>query len=171
VDFDKSVSGIIFRMETSPFGWPSGPRNVKKPLFMSNQPQAPSDDDKISALFVQLVMQQTNMALMLLGQIANPNTGETLRDPQAARFFIDALEMLEVKTRGNLSRDEAELLKHNLMALHLAFVEAINAPADKTPPAAAPAPNPAAEPAPAPEKKTAPDESGAAPEKKFSKKY
>jgi hypothetical protein len=134
---------------------------------MNDQSSGLPPGEKTSALFAQLVMQQANMALMLLGQIANPNTGETLHDPQAARFFIDALEMLEVKTRGNLSRDEAELLKHNLMSLRLAFVEAVNAPA---PAPAAPVP-PAAEPAPGAEKKTAPDNAGAVPEKKFSKKY
>jgi Domain of unknown function (DUF1844) len=107
----------------------------------------PARDPQAADRFAQLVMQQTNMALMLLGQIANPNTGETLRDPEAARFFIDVLEMLEVKTRGNLTRDEEALLKQNLMALRLAFVEAVNAPA-------------------APEKQTAPDKAGAAPEKK-----
>jgi hypothetical protein len=134
---------------------------------MNDQPPELSPEERTSALFAQLVMQQTNMALMLLGQIANPNTGETLHDPQAARFFIDALEMLEVKTRGNLGRDEAELLKQNLMALRLAFVEAVNGPENKT----RPAPAPAAVPVPDAEKKTAPDNAGAAPEKKFSKKY
>jgi hypothetical protein len=148
---------------------------------MNDQPSELSAGEKASALFAQLVMQQTNMALMLLGRIANPNTGETLHDPQAARFFIDALEMLEIKTRGNLSRDEAELLKHNLMALHLAFVETVNAPEAKTPPAPAPVAAPtasaepatkaAAQPAPQAEKKTAPGDAGAVPEKKFSKKY
>jgi hypothetical protein len=144
---------------------------------MNDQPSELSAEEKASALFAQLVMQQTNMALMLLGRIANPNTGESLHDPQAARFFIDALEMLEVKTRGNLSRDEAELLKDNLMALHLAFVETVNAPEAKTPPAPAPIPpaapvaQPAPEAAPEVEKKTAPGETGAVSEKKFSKKY
>ena len=123
----------------------------------------PSREELLSSLFAQLVMQQTNMALMLLGRIANPSTGETLHDPGAARFFIDALEMLEAKTRGNLSRDEAELLKQNLMMLRLAFVEAVNAPAETAPPTPAETP--------APETKTAPESSGAAPEKRFSKKY
>jgi hypothetical protein len=37
--------------------------------------------------------------------------------------------MLEVKTKGNLSKEEDALLKQNLMALRLAFVEAVETPA------------------------------------------
>jgi hypothetical protein len=53
-----------------------------------------------SALFAQLVLQQTNLALMLLGKTPNPHTGETMRDLDAAQLFIDQLEMLETKTPG-----------------------------------------------------------------------
>ena len=79
----------------------------------------------VSALFAQLVMQQANMATMLLGKVPHPETGEVLQDLDAARLFIDQLEMLEVKTRGNLTREEAGLLKQSLMSLRLAFVDAV----------------------------------------------
>ncbi|MEK7707318.1 MAG: DUF1844 domain-containing protein [Verrucomicrobiota bacterium] len=88
-----------------------------------------------SALFAQMVMQQSNLALMLLGKSPHPETGQPMRDLDAAKLFIDQLEMLEVKTKGNLNAHEAALLKQSLMTLHLAFVEAVNAP--ETPPAAA----------------------------------
>lgn len=126
-----------------------------------------------SALFAQLVLQQTNLALMLLGKLPNPETGETMRDLDSARLFIDQLEMLEAKTRGNLSRDEARLLQQSLMTLRMSFVEAVEAPAKP----AAPAATPEAKPQPAaPENQTAPAEgAGAGTEeesrKRFSKKY
>ena len=44
-------------------------------------------------------------------------------------MFIDQLEMLEAKTKGNLNRQEDGLLKQALAALHMAFVEAVDAPA------------------------------------------
>lgn len=83
-------------------------------------------EEVLTALFGQLVMQQTNMALMLLGKMANPTNGEFMRDPEAAAFFIDQLVMLEVKTRGNLAKEEETLLKQSLMSLRLAFVETVN---------------------------------------------
>ena len=120
--------------------------------------------EELSALFAHLVLQQSNMAMMLLGKRAHPETGQVIRDIEAAKLFIDQLEMLEVKTRGNLSKEEAGLLKQGLLNLRLAFVEAVeSAPAASSPqtPAQTP-PAQAAAPAPAPE-----EESRA----KFSKKY
>jgi hypothetical protein len=120
-------------------------------------------DEILSARFAQMVMQQAQMAMMLLGKTPHPQTGETVRELEAARMFIDQLEMIEAKTKGNLSKDEERLLKQNLMSLRMAFVQAV----------AASAPEPASQPAKAkPESAAAPpppgeDES----KKKFSKKY
>jgi hypothetical protein len=88
-----------------------------------------SREQMTAALFAQLVMQQTNLAMMFLGKMPNPETGEKVHDIESARFFIDQLEMLETKTKGNLSREEEALLKQSLMSLRLAFVEAVNSPA------------------------------------------
>jgi hypothetical protein len=123
--------------------------------------------EMMSALFAQLVMQQSNMAMLLLGKVPNPQTGETIRDIEAARLFIDQLEMLEAKTKGNLSKEEDRLLKQSLMALRMAFVDAAESPA-----AASPKPESAP---PVEEKKI--DASTADPaadeesKKKFTKKY
>lgn len=87
-----------------------------------------SHEQMLSALFAQLVMQQANMALMLLGKVPHPETGQAVKDLEAARLFIDQLEMLEVKTRGNLTKEEAALLKQSLMSARLAFVEAVETP-------------------------------------------
>jgi len=98
-----------------------------------NDPQIshdePTADETTTALFAHLVMQQSNMAMMLLGKVAHPETGKTVKDLEAAKLFIDQLEMLETKTKGNLNKDEAKLLKQNLMSLRLAFVEAVESPA------------------------------------------
>ena len=85
-----------------------------------------SDREQMTAaLFAQLVMQQTNLAMMFLGKMPNPETGEKVRDMESARFFIDQLEMLETKTKGNLSREEETLLKQSSMTLRFAFVEEV----------------------------------------------
>lgn len=132
-------------------------------------------DEMTSALFASMVMQQANMAMLYLGQMPHPETGQPLRDLDAARMFIDQLEMLEVKTRGNLTPEEASLLKQSLSAARMAFVEAVGG-GEKENPASASAQGPLTEPtsepaaggAPAPEARPAgPDED----RKKFVKKY
>jgi len=129
------------------------------------------------ALFAQLVMQQANMALMFLGKGAQPESGESVKDPDAARLFIDQLEMIEVKTRGNLSKSESGLLKQTLMGLRLAFVEAVEAP--KAPSEQAPSSSQPSAPASAATSSTSSGGAGAGTgsppieehPKKFSKKY
>ncbi len=154
-----------------------------------NAPQNPlasmSREELMSALFANMVVQQTNMALMFLGKTPHPETGEKMRDLDMAQLFIDQLEMLEVKTKGNLDEREKGVLKQSLMTVRMAFVEAANEPS----PTPAPAPKESAKPA-EPAKATegatggAPgtggtgagaESTGAAAEadsrKKFSKKY
>lgn len=129
----------------------------------------------MSALFAQLVMQQANMAMMLLGKVAHPESGKVVKDLDAARLFIDELEMLEAKTKGNLTKDESNLLKQSLMSLRLAYVEAVEEPGSK--PAsgssqtssepAATTPEKPATPSGTPEASPSEEEH----KKKFSKKY
>ena len=131
-------------------------------------PRSGSPEEARSALFAHMVIQQSSMAMMLLGNPPHPETGKVLRDLEAARLFIDQLEVLEFKTKGNLNPEEAALLKQSLMSLRMAFVEAVDSPSsepesqprhDSPPAGSAPAPEPAAAPTE--------DES----RKKFTKKY
>lgn len=133
-----------------------------------------SREEIMSALFANMVVQQTNLAMMMLGRVAHPETGQFIHDVEAARMFIDQLEMLEAKTKGNLSKEEEGLLKQGLTALRMAFVEAIDSSAAEQSRASAggPAPTPAP-PSAAAESKTQPAPAAAEEEsrKKFSKKY
>ena len=92
------------------------------------QSKGGANEDRMTALFAQLIIQQTNMAMMLLGKIAHPESGQVYKDVEAARLFIDQLEMLETKTTGNLTKEESGLLKQSLMNLRLAYVEAVEEP-------------------------------------------
>src|SRR6266852_914917 len=129
---------------------------------------ATSPEEMNSALFANMVVQQTNMALMFLGRVPHPESGQHIQDLDAARMFIDQLEMLEAKTKGNLDKRETTLLKQSLTALRMAFVEAANqtpAPDAGKEAAGASAAVPSAATQPA-----APAEEAES-RKKFSKKY
>jgi len=99
---------------------------MNDPQVSDYSPASGAQSDMMSALFAQLVMQQSNLALMLLGKTPHPETGQVVRDVEGAKLFIDQLEMLELKTKGNLNKEEAALLKQSLMALRMAFVECVN---------------------------------------------
>ena len=154
---------------------------MNEPTSSSPSQDLPGDfspEERNTALFANMVIQQTNMALLFLGKVPHPETGQLIQDMDAAQMFIDQLEMLEAKTKGNLDKREEGLLKQSLMTLRMAFVETIEkgdakgAPKTEAAPAQA---GDAATAAGAEEKKVAGEPAGAPDDaesrKKFSKKY
>jgi hypothetical protein len=80
----------------------------------TKQPLPPASFDVlVSMLFTQ--------AFMSLGQMPNPD-GETTVDKPMAKHSIDMIEMLDTKTKGNLSSDESKMLSEALHALRMAYV-------------------------------------------------
>lgn len=76
--------------------------------------------------FSDFVILQAQNAGFFLGQLPNPATGRTQVNLKAARTVLDSLEMLEVKTRGNLDDGEEQLLQAaltNLRALYTTVEE------------------------------------------------
>ncbi len=67
--------------------------------------------------FHDFVMLQAQNAGLFLGQLPHPSTGQPEVNLMAARSVLDSLEMLEVKTKGNLSAQEEKLLQTALLNL------------------------------------------------------
>ena len=88
----------------------------------SETPQIPAQE--LAQRFAQLVMMQAQNILYLLGRLPGPQ-GHTppLQLPEA-KMLIDQLEMLQAKTKGNLSAQEQKLLDNSVTQMRLAFVEA-----------------------------------------------
>jgi hypothetical protein len=63
-------------------------------------------------------------AMVHLGVIEDPATGEKTKNLPMAKQTIDILSMLEEKTKGNLSDDEEQMLKNILYDLRINFVRA-----------------------------------------------
>ncbi len=72
--------------------------------------------------FATFVLSLNSEALLHLGMIANPTTGKQEKNLPLAKYTIDTLGMLEEKTRGNLSDDEAAMLKNILFDLRMIYV-------------------------------------------------
>lgn len=83
--------------------------------------------------FIEFVMMQAQQAAMFLGRIPNPQTGKPEVNLEIARMFIDQLEMIHEKTRGNLTSEESEILARVLSDLQLAFVQASGSGAEAAP--------------------------------------
>lgn len=77
--------------------------------------------DKMEASFSVLIMSVASSAVMAMG-LAPDQSGEMSKDKNMARFNIDLLVVLQEKTKGNLTEDEAKFLDHLINDLQLKFV-------------------------------------------------
>jgi hypothetical protein len=84
---------------------------------------APVEVPKRSQAFENLVRMLGSNAAMVLGAYADPRTGQPMLDPEAAREFIDMLDALHEKTKGNLAPEEDSLLLDLLGKLKMTFLE------------------------------------------------
>src|SRR5438270_13118886 len=73
--------------------------------------------------FIEFVMMHAQNAALFLGQIPNPKTGQGEVNLELAKMFIDQLAMIQEKTRGNLSNEEATALRNTLSNLQMVYVE------------------------------------------------
>ena len=78
---------------------------------------------ELSQRFIEFVVMHAQNAALFLGQIPNPKTGEPEVNLDLARMFIDQLAMIQEKTRGNLTSEEAKVLSNALSNLQMAYVE------------------------------------------------
>src|SRR5438105_15823403 len=97
--------------------------------------QTSTQSGELSQRFIEFVMMHAQNAALFLGQIPNPNTGQGEVNLELAKMFIDQLAMIQEKTRGNLTNDEATVLKNTLSNLQMIYVEvAQQAPKGGSPP-------------------------------------
>ena len=88
--------------------------------------------------FGTFVLSLGSSALVHLGEIHHPETAEAKENLLLARQVIDLLAMLEEKTRGNLTPEEARFLSDLLADLRLKFVEKSRGAAPRSRPRASP---------------------------------
>ena len=82
-----------------------------------------SSPDMNKYLFINLVTMLGMSAMQQLGKLVDPAAGKAAVNLDAAQATIDTLDMLALKTQGNLDTDEARIMKDTLSALKLNYVE------------------------------------------------
>ncbi|MEO5722287.1 MAG: DUF1844 domain-containing protein [Chthoniobacterales bacterium] len=111
--------------------------------------QTTTQSGEMTQRFIEFIMMQAQNAALFLGQIPNPQTGQGEVNLEVAKMFIDQLGMIQEKTRGNLTDEEAGVLRSTLANLQMAFVEVSRSGAGGGTPEPVAAPEPTME-APAP---------------------
>ncbi len=82
-------------------------------------------EDNHQILFMQLVMQNQQIAMMAMGKIKNPVTDKIDRNLEYAKVSIDTLDMLQARTKGNITEYEEKFLTEALKDLKLNYVDEV----------------------------------------------
>ena len=109
------------RKETPPpLSPPSSPPSArgKQP-----EPSGPAPAQRGPVNFQHLVLSLATTAMFQMGMMENPGEEQPQADIAAAQETIDLLNVLEGKTKGNLTQEEEGLLSNSLYELRMCFVE------------------------------------------------
>ncbi len=89
------------------------------------QNESAQGDEESGISFPAFVLSLAHTAAVHFGDIPDPLTGQKVEgNLAAAQQMIDILSLMELKTRGNLTAEERQLLEQVLFELRLRFVEA-----------------------------------------------
>jgi hypothetical protein len=88
-------------------------------------PEAQEIPDATFGLFIYGLMME---AMIALGEAEHPLTKKKELNAVHARFIIDTLAMLQGKTKGNLAKDETDMLEGMLYDLRMRFVRRTTPP-------------------------------------------
>ena len=128
-------SGSVEGKDTKPKAETLKPEELKQPETESTtdtsaqeEPAPPTDtpERNIAQLprdFSAFLEGMYLEAMLYLGAIPDPRTGEMIEDLELAEYKIDLLGMLQSKTEGNLDADEKERVVAVLYQLRMIYLE------------------------------------------------
>lgn len=76
--------------------------------------------------FISFLADLVTTAQLYLEGIRNPETEEVVVNLGLAKRIIDSIEMLQEKTKGNLTAPETNFLQNTLYELRIGYVRVIN---------------------------------------------
>ena len=95
------------------------PKEEKKETESTQSPPLPEVN------FNSLIFSLSSSALLHIGEIADPQTGQKRIDLPMAKHSIDIISMLKDKTQGNLDDEEQKFIDNILTDLRLRYVKAV----------------------------------------------
>ncbi len=102
-------------------------QKLEKGEAASPEEQSAGGSDPGELNFINYVTSLALQAMIFLGQIPNPMADNQVEQnlPQA-KFLIDTLVLLRDKTKGNLTKEEDDLLGGSLYELQMLYVQLAN---------------------------------------------
>ena len=86
--------------------------------------------NKEDQLLIHLVNTFVQSAWISLGKVKNPVSDKIERNVEQETYYIDLLDMLQTKMKGNLSEWEEQYIIHSLSELKLNYIDEKKKPSD-----------------------------------------
>jgi len=95
---------------------------------LASNPSTPPDEPKDAPAepkldFFNYIASLGFQTMIFLGEMPNPITNQVEKNLKQAKFLIDTLVILRDKTKGNLSKEEDDLLNGSIYELQLRYVD------------------------------------------------
>jgi len=84
------------------------------------------EKESFDQLLMQVILMYQSASLQFMGKVKNPVTDKLERDLEQAKMFIDILDMMKNKMKGNLTDAEENFLTGILHDLHLNYVDEVS---------------------------------------------
>ena len=128
----------VIQVPATIYDWKASEAERERAANAKSSPAAPAANEDLSeatdppmppASFEMLLTTLATEALMALGQVPHPITGQVEVKRNQAKFLIDTVDVLRQKTAGNLSNTEQQVIDSLLHQMRLVFVQTADAPA------------------------------------------
>lgn len=133
-DEDKPAEGKATPDEEQKKEEPKKKESLKEKIFKKKKVEEPpaekpetekQEDIPLPEInFATFILSMSGSVMLHIGEVPNPETGQTEKNLALAKQSIDILEMLKEKTKGNLTSDEEKLFDNALYDLRMRFVKA-----------------------------------------------
>jgi hypothetical protein len=131
-DGDKEVKSAkelvdekVDKIEKDPFEEAEEKKEEEKAekTEQNNEESEPKAEYNFKLTFATYIATLGTMGWQSLGKLPNPATGKIEINLIQTKEVIDLLEILDEKTKGNLTKDEDNILKTTLSNLRINYVE------------------------------------------------
>lgn len=95
---------------------------VDKEKTQAEQNNEKYHEPTFQIFLTSLVMQ----AMIAMGKLENPITKKIEKNLEQARFMVDTINIIKEKTKGNLTKEEDDLLNETLYNLRMIYVQEKN---------------------------------------------
>ena len=120
-DDSKGYTFTDKRMKNSEDSSPKQQDSVKQP----GRPENGSAESSLLKIdFSTLIMSFASAAMISLGRMPDPVSGQVCKDLALAKQNIDIISLLQEKTKGNLLPEEVNMIEGILYELRINYVEA-----------------------------------------------